>query len=543
MTTVIQSPVFPSQPAMKPRDEIHLLIADVAALTGVPPPQLRSWEHAGLIHPRRSPNAIRLYGIEDVARVRLVKRSLVNPGRRGSLRRLLKALAAGTLAPGPEDYAGLVAATTEPAPMAAAQYWGAVVAALADLIVVCDIEGRMTYANAALRALLPAVPAAQTPSSLVATSGEAAAPAILAVLPPALDALPLRWSALTGTHHRDVELLWPGPTGPEVRTRWTVTPLRDEEGALHGAVGVGRQQAPAEGSIQPGELLAMAAHDLRSPVTVILGRIELARRVLTALRAADTTLARQETTDRLEQHLAAAMLGTVDLVHMMGTLLDASAAAHGALVQQMDPGGVALNLLARQAVEHAREHTSLHVFTLETPSTPLLVVGDPVRLRQVFDNVLGNAVKYSPDGGAITMQLELAMSLPLLPADSTPPMRAAGAHVPGWVVARVKDRGLGIPADEIPRVFDRFWRAQGIARHIRGTGLGLYTSRAIVEAHGGHIWVESSMPLTESGAAKAGGHGTVMAVALPLASLPERLDAVGGAAAEAPAGSPNQREE
>jgi len=72
----MQSAIVPSHPAPEGRDDIHFLIADVAALTGVPPPQLRSWEQAGLIHPRRSPNAVRLYGIEDVARVRLIKRTL-----------------------------------------------------------------------------------------------------------------------------------------------------------------------------------------------------------------------------------------------------------------------------------------------------------------------------------------------------------------------------------------------------------------------------------------------------------------------------------
>ncbi len=152
---MIQHSVLPSQPAS--RDEIHLLIADVAALTGVPPPQLRSWEQAGLIHPRRSPNAIRLYSIEDVARVRLIKRSLINPGRRGSLRRLVKALTAGTLAPGPEDYEGLITTTAMSALLAAAQYWAAVVGALADPVVVCDIDGMMTYANEALRVLVPTV--------------------------------------------------------------------------------------------------------------------------------------------------------------------------------------------------------------------------------------------------------------------------------------------------------------------------------------------------------------------------------------------------
>jgi signal transduction histidine kinase len=531
--TVIQNVVLPSQPAS--RDEIHLLIADVAALTTVPPPQLRSWEQAGLIHPRRSPNAIRLYSIEDVARVRLVKRSLINPGRRGSLRRLVKALAEGTLAPGPEDYEGLITPTRS-APMAAAHYWAAVVGALADPLVICDTDGMMTYANAALKVLVPEAAAEQT-------SGDGGLkPASPVALPPVLDVLPLRWSALTGTRHHDVELLLPGPTGAAIRTLWTVTPLRDEDGGLHGAVGVGRQGAVEE-STQPGELLAMAAHDLRSPVTVILGRTELARRVLAMLRVADTPRERQEAADRLDQHLAASMLSTVDLMHMMGTLLDASAAAHGALVQQLDPAGVALNLLARQALDHAREHTSRHEFTLEAPATPLLVVGDPVRLRQVFDNLLGNAVKYAPDGGPIILQLEPATSLPMLPDGSDRPMRVAEAHVPGWAVVRVRDPGLGIPAEAIPHVFDRFWRAQGVTHHIRGTGLGLYTSRAIVEAHGGHIWVESSVPVAESKATADGRQGTTIALVLPLVSLPQPPAALDIVAADAPTEPPSPRKE
>jgi len=77
----------------------------VAGLTGVEPPQLRSWEAAGLLRPRRLPNGTRLYGPEDVARVRLVARSLVSLVRRGSLRRLGAALARGELRPIPEDYA------------------------------------------------------------------------------------------------------------------------------------------------------------------------------------------------------------------------------------------------------------------------------------------------------------------------------------------------------------------------------------------------------------------------------------------------------
>src|SRR5436309_152007 len=78
-TTVIEHQDMPALSATPlPEQDAALLIADVAALTGVPPPQLRSWEQAGLLHPRRAPNAIRVYGIEDVARARLIKRSLVN---------------------------------------------------------------------------------------------------------------------------------------------------------------------------------------------------------------------------------------------------------------------------------------------------------------------------------------------------------------------------------------------------------------------------------------------------------------------------------
>jgi signal transduction histidine kinase len=82
---------------------------------------------------------------------------------------------------------------------------------------------------------------------------------------------------------------------------------------------------------------------------------------------------------------------------------------------------------------------------------------------------------------------------------------------------RVSDQGLGIPAEAVPFVFDRHWRANGATHGIPGSGLGLYTCRAIIAAHGGYIWVERSVPAAASGT-EAGWHGTVMALFLPLAS-------------------------
>ena len=325
--------------------EPSLLIADVAGLTGVAPPQLRSWEAAGLLRPRRLPNGTRLYGPEDVARVRLVARSLVNPGRRGSLRRLGAALARGELRPIPEDYALLAPAA---AALGGARFWRSVVESMAALVVVCDPEGRATAMNPALRSAL-ALPE-PTPAS--------------EALPAALRALPLRWAALTGTRHRDVPLALLGPDGAPQPTLWDVAPLRDEGGVAYGAVGVGRP-GPADPGGQ-AEWLVSAAHDLRGPATVILGRVELAQHA--AARAAAAGAADPgEAAAQLGRHLAVAKVATLDLIRSMGTLLDAEAAAAGALIAQLEPGGVELGALAREAVEHAREHTSRHQIGLGAP--------------------------------------------------------------------------------------------------------------------------------------------------------------------------------
>jgi signal transduction histidine kinase len=189
---------------------------------------------------------------------------------------------------------------------------------------------------------------------------------------------------------------------------------------------------------------------------------------------------------------------------------------------------LALDLVALQAVEHAQQRTSRHQITLKAQAAPSLVAGDRVRLRQVFDNLLANAVKFAPDGGPITVYLETVDTLPTRSPDLPSWMQADSSDARGekagqqrttsqWVLARVADVGLGIPAEAVPHVFDRYWRAGGATAHIRGTSLGLYACRAIVAAHGGHIWVERSVPAVDGGIADE-WHGTVMALLLPLAS-------------------------
>jgi signal transduction histidine kinase len=117
---------------------------------------------------------------------------------------------------------------------------------------------------------------------------------------------------------------------------------------------------------------------------------------------------------------------------------------------------------------------------------------DRDRLDQVLSNLLENAVKYSPDGGPISVVVE-------------------GRH--GEVEVRVSDEGLGIPAEHRENVFERFYQADGVAgrRRFGGLGLGLYISRAIIDAHGGRIW---SAPNSEA------GRGSIFGFRIPRVAMP-----------------------
>ena len=222
------------------------------------------------------------------------------------------------------------------------------------------------------------------------------------------------------------------------------------------------------------EFLATTVHEVRQPVTSIKGYAQLAARVLDR-PAPDPARVR------------AALRQIVEAADQMGALLtalvDASRTALGGLVLQ--PGPADLAVLLREAVQRLGADAEERVTLRIPPGVETAGRWDATRLAQVFDNLLSNALKYSPPGAPVTVTVG-----------------GDGATA----AIGVRDEGIGIPAEDLPHLFGRYARARNaVAGGVEGLGLGLYLCRGIVEAHGGRIWAESPGP----------GRGATIQVELP----------------------------
>lgn len=232
---------------------------------------------------------------------------------------------------------------------------------------------------------------------------------------------------------------------------------------------------------------SIAAHELRTPLTSLLGQAQLLQRRI---------LRKPDGDERDQRSVQVIIEQSGRLNKMMGALLDVSRIATGRLSIERVP--MDLTALVRRVLDEVRPTLHQHRLEYTFPATPLVIVGDELRLEQVIQNVLGNAVKYSPQGGRVTVIVE-----------------QRDAHA--WI--SVQDQGIGIPATAIERLFQRFYRAANAdLRRISGMGIGLYVVKEIVDQHGGTITVES----TE-------GVGSTFTITLP---LPE--DASQAPGAEAP---------
>ena len=219
------------------------------------------------------------------------------------------------------------------------------------------------------------------------------------------------------------------------------------------------------------EFLSIVSHEFRTALTGIQGFSELIR---------DGGLEADEV-----RAYGGYIFNDADRINrLIGDMLDLDRMESGRM--SMRSGDVDINEVLSEAMARAGTASTVEFKSDFDPRLPI-VVGDRDRLIQVVSNLVNNAIKYSPDGGTVTLST-----------------RAEG----GYALISVTDTGLGIPPDEIGHVFERFRRVRsGAAQSIPGTGLGLTIVKQIVEMHGGKIWVESAV-----------GHGSAFHFTVPLAA-------------------------
>ncbi|MEW5720704.1 MAG: HAMP domain-containing sensor histidine kinase, partial [Chloroflexota bacterium] len=216
--------------------------------------------------------------------------------------------------------------------------------------------------------------------------------------------------------------------------------------------------------------VADVSHELRSPLTAIRGNLDLLHR-----GALDDVQARQESLGAIEAE-------TARMQRLVQDLLLLAQADAGVQIQKQI---VELDTLLLGVFRQARLNAGSVKVALGSEDQ-VQVVGDADRLKQLFLNLMDNAIKYTPGGGAVTLSF---------------------AREGEWVRVAVADTGVGIPAADLPRIFDRFYRVdKSRAREKGGTGLGLAICKWIVDAHGGRIEVQSQV-----------GKGSTFTVWLPIA--------------------------
>ena len=242
--------------------------------------------------------------------------------------------------------------------------------------------------------------------------------------------------------------------------------------AAHAALPPASVGAPAGGAIQalappPPEVrarnhfLRVAAHELRTPVTTIAGYVALLR--------GEHERGRLDA-ERLGVYLEQLTEASDRLMALTRELTEAACARRRRLAVRPRP----LDLAALLGTATGRWRARLgprHRLDLAGLGGPLWAQADPERLERLFDHLLENAVKFSPQGGAILVAMEAP---------------------PGAAMVRVRDEGIGLPPADVEAIFEPFGRAANAERRVLpGLGLGLATARAIAEAHGGRLWAES----------------------------------------------------
>ena len=220
------------------------------------------------------------------------------------------------------------------------------------------------------------------------------------------------------------------------------------------------------------ELVSNVSHELRTPLGLI--------KVFSTTLLSDEVQFDRETEQECLHNIAEE---ADSLEHIVDNLLDLSRIQSHYLHLERRPTD--MGRLARDVARRMAVQFTLHSLVFELPDHPVMVDVDRRRMEQVLRNLISNAIKYSPDGGTITVR---------------------GSQDCHQVLIGISDEGIGIPQQHLEKVFERFFRVDNqVTRQVSGAGLGLAVCRGIVGAHGGRIWAESAL-----------GVGTTIYFALPI---------------------------
>lgn len=237
----------------------------------------------------------------------------------------------------------------------------------------------------------------------------------------------------------------------------TYAPLLDDENGLKNIIASARDITHfREAEEIKSTFISVVSHELKTPVALIKGYVGTLRREDASW---DQSI--------LDDSLAVIEDEADRLAELIENLLDATRLEAGAL--SINATDLHMPTVVARVVERFKTQTEKHTFVIDFPEDFPVILADENRIDQVLYNLVSNAVKYSTHGGEI---------------------RLTGSVHSDKVIACVQDQGQGIAPGDIHHIFDRFYRAEAAQRKTKGAGLGLYLSRAVIEAHGGKIWAD-----------------------------------------------------
>lgn len=351
-----------------------------------------------------------------------------------------------------------------------------VIEALPEAIVLYDAEGRRVEVNGPAAAILG-------DGALGQHAGHGRhLPRHLDGTPYAYEDLPIVRSLRHGEVVVSEQVLLPNlSSGTECPVLFSCAPLRVDDGSIRGVVAIFQDISALKNIEREREnLWATISHDLKNPLTSIYGMGQLLHDDVQRLEEPRRTKAVRKVSTILS--------ATERLLKEINSLVEQSRVHLRPLPARASQQSIDLLALLRQVSTEYQQGTSAHHIQVRASDELFLVPVETDSLHRVVGNMLANAIKYSPMGGTISLEL-----------DRLEEPSGAKARL------RVTDHGLGIPSADLPLVFDQFFRASNVDGVIAGTGIGLAAVRQLVEQYGGTVSIESDL-----------GQGTTVSMILPL---------------------------